>query len=229
MAKKYKITAWVVVCMVWELVVIGIHIFMSSQLKFPTLNPELFGWLIPVFMAVPFIVLFLGLVSIDRKKPVKILAIVFAILSIVIYVDYIFLTTGGFRVWEPGLYPLMSETEDIKDYLVFDDDFAENYDEIVDIIPETVPDDATYVVYNYYFEPGFNGFLYVYWELPKDDYAVFKKEILKKDGIIENIEDGVKVSLNWNQKEIFGVVGAELLFNDESNCIHYKIIANYAC
>lgn len=175
-------------------------------------------------MAVPLVALVFGVVSVRRKKELmEAFSIIFAVLSALLCVVHI-----GFSMFI--LPPFMSDTKKIGDYLVFDADFVTDlYDEIVDIIPETVPDDATYVVYNYYFEPGFNGFLYVYWELPKDDYAVFKKEILKKDGIIENIEDGVKVSLNWNQKEIFGVVGAELLFNDESNCIHYKIIANYAC
>lgn len=49
MSKNKKITAWIMVCMLWNIVVVGIHIIMRSNFKFPALDFSFFGWLIPVF------------------------------------------------------------------------------------------------------------------------------------------------------------------------------------
>ena len=74
MSKKLKITAWGIICLLWESVVVGLHIFVCSRFKFPTFNPELFAWIIPVFMAMPVVALIFGIASIDKNKLIRSLA-----------------------------------------------------------------------------------------------------------------------------------------------------------
>ncbi len=222
MTKKRKITAWVIGCLLWELVVVGIHIFMRSQLKFPTLNLEVLGWLVPVFIAVPFIALLFGVLSVRRKKELmEAFAIIFAVLGALIYVAYV-----GFSIFI--LPPLMSDTKNTQDYLVFDSDFVMDfYDEIVEVIPETIPENATNVVYNYRYEPLSHGWLYVYWELPEDEYEDFKNKTLKNDGTVTEIYRGVKFCPSWNNKGFFAV-WLELILNDENNSISCRFERSFS-
>lgn len=228
MAKKRKITAWVIVCLLWEALVVGVHIFMRSQLKFPALNFELFGWLVPVFMAVPFIALFLGVLSIDRKKLMRVLAKTFAIIGILVYLFYMEVVTGGFEVLKPGIYPLMSETNDIEDYLVLDGDFLVNRDKIIEIMPDTLPAKATNIVYNYKYEPAMYGCVNILYTLPKAEYEAFKIETLKKDGSIEETDNGIKFISKWSN-DGFCTIWSELTFDDSSYSIKYIARESYAC
>ena len=223
MTKKRKITAWVVVCLLWELVVVGIHIFMCSLHKFPTLNHEFFGWLIPVFMTLPFIALLLGLASIDRKKIVRTFAKIFTAFGIVLYIACAF-----FPCAYPPLYPLMSDTKNVEDYLIFDIEFTWLYDNIVGVIPETIPENATNVVYNYHYELAWGGSIYTYWELPEDEYEAFKNETLQKDGTIKEDSQGITFSPSWNA-DVYFSVWMDLILNDENNSVTSNIRLSYAC
>ena len=196
---------------------------MRSLHKFPTLNPELFGWLIPVFMILPFVALLLGLVSIDRKKAMGIFAKAFTALGIVLYIACAFLPCAY-----PPLYPLMSETKNTENYLVFDDDFAWLYNDIVGVIPETIPENATNVVYNYRHELASHGWMYVYWELPEDEYEAFKNETLQKDGTFTEDSRGIIFNPSWNDKGLFGV-WLELILNDENNSMSCRFSKSFTC
>lgn len=222
MDKKSKITAWVIICLLWESVVVGIHMFMCLLYKFPTLNLEHFGWLVPVFMMLPFVALFLGIVSVHRKKLMKVFAVIFTALGIVMYIACAFLPCAY-----PPLYPLMSDTKNTEDYLVFDDDFVWLYDDIVGVIPETIPESATNVVYNYHYELAAEGWMYVYWELPEDEYEAFKNETLQKDGMITEDSRGIIFNPSWNGDIS---VWLDLILNDDNNSVicHFRqnFIAN---
>ena len=213
MKKKKQILTWLIVCLLWETLVVGVHILMRSQLKFPTLNLEVLGWLVPIFMAVPLVALVFGVVSVRRKKELmEAFSIIFAVLSALLCVVHI-----GFSMFI--LPPFMSDTKKIGDYLVFDADFVTDlYDEIVEVIPETIPENATNVVYNYRYEPLSHGWMYVYWVLPEDEYEAFKNETLKKDGAITEDSRGIIFNPSWNEKGLFGV-WLNLILNDDDNSI----------
>ena len=229
MTKKRKITAWVIVCLLWESVVVGLHIFICSRFKFPTLNPEFFAWIIPVFMVVPFLTLVFGIASIDKNKLIRVLAKIFAIIGILIYGAYFYLVGNV-----PPLYPVMSETKNTEDYLVFDSDIAWLYGDIVEVIPESIPENATNVVYNYRFEPALDAWMYVYWELPEDEYEAFKNETLQKDGTITKDSRGTIFNPTWNGECIpTGFmdynVWMDLILNDDNNSVICNFRQNYAC
>ena len=229
MSKKRKITAWVIVCLLWESVVVGLHIFICSRFKFPTLNPEFFAWIIPVFMAVPFLTLVFGIVSIDKNKLIRVLAKIFAVIAILIYGVY-FYFVGSF----PPLYPIMSDTKNSEDYLVFDSDIAWLYGDIIEVIPESIPENATNVVYNYRFEPALDAWMYVYWELPEDEYEAFKNETLQKDGVITEDSRGIIFNPLWNgdgfpSTLMDRTVWMDLILNDDNNSVICNFRQNYAC
>lgn len=225
MAKKRKITAWVIVCLLWETLVVGVHILMRSQLKFPTLNLELFGWLVPMFMAVPFWALLFGIVSVYRKRLMKAFAVMFTSLGIVVYIAYIAFVTLGLTVWEPGLYPLISKTESTADYLVLDGRFEKNYDEITKIMPKTIPEGARNVSYSYEYDPTLRASLSVAWELPENEYIAFKNETLNK-GLLSSAKASEEFfEYKWNVEEIPAFHSRMLIgFDDTSHGV--KCIVN---
>ncbi len=229
MSKKRKITAWVIICLLWESVVVGLHVFICSRFKFPTLNPEISSWLIPVFMVAPFVTLFFGIVSIDKKKLIRVLSKIFAVSCILIYVAY-FYFVGSF----PPLYPIMSDTKNAEDYLIFDSDLAWLYSYIVEVIPESIPENATNVVYNYRFEPALDAWMYVYWKLPEDEYEAFKNETLQKEGVITEDSRGIIFNPSWNgdgfpSTWMDHTVWLDLILNDDNNSVTCNFRRNYTC
>ena len=223
MSKKTKITVWVIICLLWESVVVGLHIFICSRFKFPTFNPELFAWIIPMFMAMPVVALLFGIVSIDKNRLIRASAKIFAVIGILIYGVY-FYFVGSF----PPLYPIMSDTKNAEDYLIFDSDLAWLYSDIVEVIPESIPENATNVVYNYRFEPALDAWMYAYWELPEDEYESFKNEILQKDGTVTETDRVVKFCPSWNDKGLF-YAWLELILNDDNNSVTCNFRRNYTC
>ena len=55
------------------------------------------------------------------------------------------------------------DTNNKDNYLVLDNDMALCYEDIVGVIPETIPENATNVVYKYHYEPWADGWIYFYW------------------------------------------------------------------
>ena len=222
MTAKRKITAWVIGCLLWELVVIGFYIYMYSLFKFPKLNFDFLGWLIPIFIVVPLLALLFGVLSVRRKKELmEAFAIIFAVLSALLYCAHIFLSLFM-------LSPIMSETNNKDDYLVLDNDMALSYEDIVGVIPEAIPENATNVVYSYHYVPWEDGWIYFYWELPEDEYEAFKNETLQKDGTIEKDNRGIIFYPSWNT-DGFLSIRMDLIFNDENNSVICNFERCYAC
>lgn len=222
MTKKRKITAWVIGCLLWEIIVIGLYIYMCSWLEFPKLNFDSLGWLIPIFIVVPLLALLFGVVSVRRKKELmEAFSIIFAVLSALLYCAHIFLSLFL-------LSPIMSDANDKDNYLVLDNDMALCYEDIVGVIPETIPENATNVVYKYHYEPWADGWIYVYWELPEVEYEAFKNETLKKDGTIEEDSQGVIFYPSWNA-DGFLSVRMELILNDDNNSVICNFERSFAC
>ena len=195
---------------------------MCSLFKFTKLNFASLGWLIPVFIVVPLLALIFGVLSVRLKKELmEAFSIIFAVLSALLYCAHIFLSIFF-------LSPIMSDTTNKDNYLVLDNDMALLYEDIVGVIPESIPENATNVVYGYHYEPWADGCIYVYWELPEDEYEAFKNETLKKDGTVTETDRGVKFCPSWNEKGLFSV-WLELILNDENNSISCKLDRSFTC
>ena len=128
----------------------------------------------------------------------------------------------------PPLYPVMSETKNTEDYLVLDSGIEWFYDSIVQVIPETIPENATNVVYNYNYEASPNAWMYAYWELPEDEYEAFKNETLQKDGTIEKDSRGIIFYPSWNT-DGFLSIRMDLILNDENNSVICNFERCFAC
>ena len=222
MTKKTKIKAWILGCLLWEFIVIGLYIYMCSWLEFPKLNFDSLGWLIPIFIVVPLLALLFGVVSIRRKKELmEAFSIIFSVLSAMLYCAHIFLSIFL-------LSPIMSDTNNKDNYLVLDNDMALFYEDVVGVIPETIPENATNVVYKYHYEPWADGWIYFYWELPEDEYETFKNETLQKDGTIEKDSRGIIFYPSWNT-DGFLSIRMDLILNDENNSVICNFERSFAC
>lgn len=205
MSKKKKIISWLIVFFIWNSAVVGFHIFMRSQLEFPTLNFESLGWFawsIPIFMTVPFYGLFFGILSVYRKKLMKAFAVLFTVVGIFAFLGFVVISTNLLTDWTPGIYPLMSETENASDYLVLDGNFKDNYDNIIEVMPEKIPQEAENVRYEYIYDPCMSGNMEVYFELPENEYETFKSEVMEKQAVSEETESDNSAYFAWNVTEI---------------------------
>lgn len=209
MSKKKKIISWLIVFFIWNSAVVGFHIFMRSQLEFPTLNFESLGWFawsIPIFMTVPFYGLFFGILSVYRKKLMKAFAVLFTVVGILAYLGFVVISTNFLTDWTPGIYPLMSETENASDYLVLDGTLKDEYDQIVKILPETIPEEAKNVKYKYTNNPLEGSRIELYFELPEDKYETFKDDVQKNQEENPYHHDNLNVGFNDINFSIYFVV-----------------------
>lgn len=209
MSKKKKIISWLIVFFIWNSAVVGFHIFMRSQLEFPTLNFESLGWFawsIPIFMTVPFYGLFFGILSVYRKKLMKAFAVLFTVVGIFAFLGFVVISTNLLTDWTPGIYPLMSETENASDYLVLDGTLKDEYDQIVKILPETIPEEAKNVKYKYTNNPLEGSRIELYFELPEDKYETFKDDVQKNQEENPYHHDNLNVGFNDINFSIYFVV-----------------------
>lgn len=228
MDKKRRIIVWITVCSIWNLAVIIPHIIMRSHLKFPTLNFEFYGWLIPVFMTVPFHCLFFGIVSVYRKKIMKAFAVCYTVVGIFCYITFLTFTTMCFTEWEPGLYPLVSETDNVADYLVTDNEME--YDKIYKIFPEKIPERVEGVEYKYRYEPlelDYN--VDAKWSLPQADYDTEKARVRQNAEECRE-EDGKTICKLWWRSDEVATPGIyyniDVEFEDKTQAVRYHLLKN---
>lgn len=230
MGKKTKIMLCVTVCLIWNLAVLIPFFIMRSQLKFPTLNLMQYGWLIPLFMTMPFVGLFFGLVSIYRKKILKWLASIYIVFGILFYSAFLTITTLAFTTWYPHLYPMISETNSISDYLIIDDTDAA-YERIVKIMPQQIPTNAQNVTYNYRYVPlELDYSVNAQWNIPEADYEAEKQRVkdISDSNAVKN--EMTICTISWSM----GVndtnppcdYSINVEFYDETNVINYTVIKN---
>ena len=228
MNKNRKIITWITVCSVWNLAVITVHIIMRSQLKFPTLNFEFFGWLIPVFMTIPFHGLFFGILSVYRKRFMKVFATVYNTVGILCYVSFVAVVTLGFSQWEPGLYPLVSETDNISHYLILD--YETWYEKIYKVLPERIPENAQNIQYEYHYAPiELDYTVDAQWRLPENDFEE-EKERISADAQ-ECIEEDNKTvcTFFWcgqYDRSPGALYNIEIEFDDGTGTVSYHLLKN---
>lgn len=228
MNKKRKIITWIIICSLWNLSVITIHIIMRSQLKFPTLNFEFFGWLIPVFMTVPFHGLFFGILSVYRKRFMKGFAKVYTTVGILCYIFFVAFVTLGFSQWEPGLYPLVSETDDVSHYLILD--YETEYEKIYKVLPERVPENAQNIRYEYHYAPiELDYTVDAQWRLPENDFEEEKERVSAKAHNCTDNGNKTVYSFFWSgqyDRSPGALYNIEIEFDDGTRTVSYHLLKN---
>lgn len=219
----------IVLSAVWIALVYGLFFFMRSQLKFPTLDLNNYGWLVPAFMTVSFWGVVVALVATAKRKKLRVFTSVFLIAGIVVSFCYTLATTYFFNSTEPGLYPLYSETTSPDDYLVLDGKFEGNYETLTQLMPREIPEEAENVAYRYYYNSTRSGRFEASWSLPEAEYEQLRKETLAKNGEITYGENGKTIfSASWNLTEIPAFyTGFSAVFNDAERTVKYSAYQIY--
>ena len=220
----------VALSLVWIVLVYGLFFYMRSQLKFPTLDLNNGGWLVPLFMTVSFWGLVFALVSVEKRKKLRVFSSVFIIIGIIASLCYTTVTTFFFNTDEPGIYPLYSQTSDPDDYLIFDERFEGNYEYLTEIMPKKIPEEAENVIYEYKYNSTLSGSLKASWSLPQVQYDALKKETLNKEGDIAYGEGVTTFTAAWNITDIPAFWTNFIVeFNDVAKTVTYSARQIYCC
>lgn len=231
MNKKRKIIAWIIVCSIWNVLVITMHIIMRSSLEFPTLNFERGGWLIPIFMTVPFHALFFGIISVYRKRLMKVFAVIYTAVGMLCYLVFISIVlyiNFAFEAREPLLYPLISETDNPAHYLVFDNETE--YEKICEALPMEIPEAAQNVTYKYRYIPeGMDYTVDAQWALPGNDFEKEKERV--STNAQECIEEDNKTvcTFFWcgqYDRSPGALYNIEIEFDNETGTVSYHLLKN---
>lgn len=228
MNKKRKIITWIIICSLWNLSVITIHIIMRSQLNFPTLDFDSYGWLIPVFMTVPFHGLFFGILSVYRRRFMKAFAVVYNTVGILCYIFFVAFVTLGFSLWKPVLYPLVSETDDVSHYLILD--YETEYEKIYKVLPERVPENAQNIQYEYHYAPTELDYTVdARWTLPGNDFEKEKERV--SANAQERIDEDNKTvcTFFWcgqYDRSPGALYNIEIEFDNETGTVSYHLLKN---
>ncbi len=218
----------IVLSILWVGLVYGLFFFMRSQLKFPTLALYNGGWLIPLLMTVSFWGLVFALVSVEKRKKLRVFSSAFIVIGIAVSLCYTFQTTLFFYVTEPGIYPLYSETLNADDYLVFDKEFEGNYEYLTELMPSEIPEEAENVKYEYYYNSFRSGRFEASWSLPEAEYESLKKETLNKNGEVIQEEGVITFTTYWNVTDIPAFhTGFTAEFEDSTKTVRYNAYQIY--
>lgn len=181
--------ARLLVSTLWLMLSVILPIIIVLNLKFPVIDNERYGYIfIPVSIAFPLFFLVYSIVSFKTKKNNKIVDS-FIIVGLIAAVVYTFICTLGFTKVCTAVYPLVSSTQDIDDYLIIEDDLVESdYKYICTLFPKTIPDGATNI--DYYYCDWFFGYrLDASWNLPYEEYLLDKENTLAMYKGVSTIED----------------------------------------
>ncbi len=201
---------------------------MRSQLNFPNLDFHFYGWLIPVFMSVPFHALFFGILSVYRNRFMKAFAIIYTAVGWLSYIFFVAFVTLGFSQWEPVLYPLVSETDDVSHYLILD--YETEYEKIYEVLPEKVPENAQNIQYKYYYSSiDLDYTVDAQWSLAENDFEEEKERII--GNAHECINDGNKTVYRffWSgqyDRSPGALYNIEIEFDDETGTVRYRLLKN---
>lgn len=217
MKKKYRI----VLDVLWFLLVLIPFIIMAFQVKYPSLDMNRFGWIVPVFFTLPIISLIISCISTSDRCRLKKVSDLIIYVGGSAYIIFLFVSTLGFKVWMPAVYPISSQTENPSNYLLIEDKFEHSEERYLNaVFPNEIPSNAYDVTYFYKCNAALGNYtIRAEWTLPLEDYVLIKeKEIRNKDNLI--VEDGKDVyNIYMNNDKYF----AKIVFNDLDNRVAYSL------
>lgn len=218
----------IVLSVILIILVYGLFFLMRSQLKFPTLDLNNYGWIVIAFMTASFWCLIFSVAFTEKRRILRGFTSVFVVLGILASLCYMTITTSFFNFAQPGIYPLYSETTDPHDYLVFDGRFEANSEYITEFAPSEIPTNAENVEYKYHYDGIRSGSFNASWSLPETEYKLLKEETLRKSGDVTHEGAVTTFVTEWNTTDIpaFGT-NMTIEFNDETKIVSYSAYQIY--
>lgn len=138
------------VCGVWFSLLLIQLILALCILKYPALDSEFFGFLIPLNLCLPVIAAVLTFVSSENRKFLKWFSVVLTALGVLNAAVFLTFTTWFFHAPVSTFYPMVSYTDHVDNYLNVEKDIQEQHGEnFKRFFPEEIPENATDVRYEY--------------------------------------------------------------------------------
>ena len=191
----------------WVALILVPIFYYAQKMKFPVICPGIITKIITVIVLLfPFI--FFLIARITKKE--KIFSIIFLALFL-FNLLFTCIFTFGFAHNTPFFYPIISYTDSIDDYLVIDDDVLYvNTDDLFNVFPEKVPNEATSRNYEYYCDiPSNTVKIFAKWVLPENEYWTEKSRLIS----------------NYNENSFFDygslIYTLVVEFNDKEKSICY--------
>ena len=209
----------------WVATMSALLLIIASHLKFPTFDKERYGnIIIPLSLIIPLIFFTYSLYAYKTERFNKAVDKIL-LFGLVLGIASAFICTFGFRLSSTVFYPLVSTTDDPKNYLIIEDNLTESETELIYInlvFPNKIPDNATNVKYHYRCNSFWNYKLYAEWQLPDSEYLELKNKILIKSNYI------LSSQINSNSYEFefdTSSYQAKIDFDDKTCTVSYEFLS----
>lgn len=188
MRKKVCLT----VCGVWFSLLLIQLIIALCILKYPALDPQFYGFLIPLNLCLPVIATVFTLLSSEKRKLFKWLSVGFTAVGVLNALVFLTFTTWFFHAPVTTFYPMISYTEDADDYLKVEKDIGKQHGDYLErFFPEEIPREATDIRYEYYRRIDELEFRVVLeYTLPEADFIRLKQQTERDEYAMLREEDG---------------------------------------
>ncbi len=189
---------WCITSVLWVVLIIAPILYYAQQMKFPVIAG---GIVLKIVMLVLILlpVIFILISKLTGKE--KVLVVIFSICTVLNFIS-VFIFTFGFALDAPFFYPVVSYTDSVSDYMILDENVLYiDHDVLSAIFPESVPEKATDITYEYYCDmPSSTVKIYAKWTLPDEEYFLEKRRLIDDYGsLIYNL----KVEFNDQEKSVY--------------------------
>lgn len=178
MNRHLKHLIFVIWIIIWTLPIA----YYTFSLRFPKITGGFVAYLI-LFVPISIPCLFLCIKK--RKVALDIIFVILFVLSVI----YVYCSTLGFEAREPVFYPLVSQTNEVSNYLEIDNGVVDEENEkmLREVFPKSIPEEATEITYDYFYGAGdFSISILAKWKLPYEIYNEYRNDYksteLKKTG-----------------------------------------------
>ena len=210
------------VCGVWFSLLLIQLIIALCILKYPTLDSEFYGFLIPLNLCLPVIAAVFTFVSSEKRKFLKWFSVVFTALGVLNAAVFLTFTTWFFHVPVSTFYPLVSYTDNVADYLNVEKDIQQRHGEYFKrFFPEEIPGNATDVRYEYLRRIDELEFrVALEYTLPEPDFSRVKQQAESDEyAVLRQEDDSVFYEYFY---EIDATLRLRLSFDEASRRVCYR-------
>lgn len=208
-----------ILSVLWLLLVTIPIIVTVCNLRFPAFDYRRFGQIIiPLFLILPLVSVIYSVAVYKSEKAHKIIDSLL-VLGLVFEMICTTICTFGFRNYNNDLYPLVSTTEELENYLVIEKRFEESDRKyILQVFPEKIPEDATETSY-YYRCTAFGIYdIKGRWKLPYEKYIFERNRIISNELLYDKSSDVYEYNYSFD----IDIYTATVIFNDSDCSISYE-------
>ncbi len=205
--KNKKNFFWCIASFLWVALIIAPIIYYARQMKFPVIAG---GIVLKIIMLILILlpVIFILISKLTGKE--KVLVVIFSVCIVLNFIS-VFIFNFGFTLDTPFFYPVVSYTDSVSDYMILDENVLYIDQSVLStIFPESVPENATDITYEYYCDTPSNTVkIYAKWTLPKEEYFIEKRRLIN-DYEVNSIYEYSSLIYNFKVE-----------FNDQEKTVHY--------